>query len=41
MVVGTDRQPVVRLSAVTKCYTMGDETVHALNSVDLEIVEGE
>lgn len=33
--------PVVRIVGVTKTYTMGEETVHALAGVDLEILEGD
>ncbi len=33
--------PVVRIVDVTKTYTMGDETVHALAGVDLDILEGD
>ncbi len=34
-------KPVVRLVDVTKSYVMGEETVHALRGVTLEIREGE
>jgi putative ABC transport system ATP-binding protein len=38
---GTTGRPLVRLVDVAKRYVMGDETVHALRGVSLEIAEGE
>lgn len=35
------RQPVIKLSGVTKDYTMGETTVHALRGVDLEVYPGD
>ena len=36
-----DRAPVVLLSAVTREFTVGDATVHALRGIDLRIEAGE
>ncbi len=33
--------PLIRARGVTKVYRMGDQAVHALRGVDLDIVEGE
>jgi len=33
--------PVIRIRGITKVYAMGDQTVHALRGVDLEIARGE
>ena len=33
--------PLIKAQALTKTYTMGDQTVHALHGVSLDIVEGD
>ncbi|MEZ5303723.1 MAG: ATP-binding cassette domain-containing protein [Verrucomicrobiales bacterium] len=36
-----DAPPVFELRGISKSYPMGEETVHALREVDVEIFEGE
>ena len=33
--------PLIKAQALTKTYTMGDQTVHALRGVSLDVVEGD
>jgi putative ABC transport system ATP-binding protein len=37
----TDSAPLLELSAVTRRYAMGDETIHALREVSFTVVRGE
>jgi len=38
---GTDSSPIIRLSQVWKIYDSGENAVHALRGVDLEVARGE
>jgi len=40
-VAAADDQPAARGEGVTKLYTMGEETIHALKDVDIDIHAGE
>ena len=37
----TEGAPLLELSAVTRRYAMGDETIHALREVSFKVVRGE